>query len=131
MKNVINKIRNQLPAMNSSIEEAERCISDLQDKIIETSEPEQKREKCSNMRRDLGNSDFIKKNDILILGTLGGKGKEKLFQEIIENIPTLGKETDIHIQKAHSICIKISKSRPTMRHVWIKFANYSDKDKKP
>ena len=52
MKNAINKIRNQLPAMKSSLEEVERYISDLQDKIMENSEPEQKREKCSNMRRD-------------------------------------------------------------------------------
>lgn len=78
---------------------------------MENGEPEQKREKFSNITRDLGNSDFIKKNDILILGTLGTKGEEKLFQEIIENIATLGKETEIHVQKAHSICIKISKSR--------------------
>lgn len=85
--------------MNSSLEEAEWWISDLQDKIMENGEPEQKREKFSNITRDLGNSDFIKKNDILILGTLVTKGEEKLFQEIIENIPTLGKETDTKFRR--------------------------------
>jgi len=53
-----------------------------------------------------------------------------LFEEITaENFPNLGKETDNHIQEAHRTPIKINKSRSTPRHIVIKMAKYSDKEK--
>ena len=36
---------------------------------------------------------------------------------------------DIQIQEAQNTPIKINKSRPTPRHIVIKFAKYSDKEK--
>ena len=44
---------------------------------------------------------------------------------IPENFPNL-EETDIKIQKAQRVPIKINKIRPTPRHTAIKFAKYSD-----
>ena len=48
---------------------------------------------------------------------------------IAENFPNLVKETDIQIQEAQRTPIKINKSRPTPRHIVIKFEKYSDKEK--
>jgi len=60
----------------------------------------------------------------------GEKGAENLFQEIItENFPNLGKETDVQIHEAQRTLNKINKSRLTPRHIVIKFAKYSDKEK--
>ena len=43
MKNAISKIGNRFYAMNSRLEEAEEQISDLEGKIVENNEAEQKR----------------------------------------------------------------------------------------
>ena len=45
MKNSIKKIENWLDAINSKLEEAEEQISDLEDRIMENNEAEQKRER--------------------------------------------------------------------------------------
>ena len=53
-----------------------------------------------------------------------------LFEKIIpENFPNLVKETDIQTQEIQRIPIKINKSRPTLRHIVVKFAKYRDKEK--
>ena len=67
-------------------------------------------------------SDFIKCSNICIIEVLEEeereKGEENLFEEIIaENLLNLGKETDIQIQEAQRIPIKINKSKPTPRHI--------------
>ena len=52
-----------------------------------------------------------------------------VFEKIIaENFHHLGKETDIQIQEVQRTPIKINKSR-TPRHIIIKFAKYSNKEK--
>ena len=59
-----------------------------------------------------------------------GGGAGNLFEEITaEDLLNLGKETDIQIQETQRIPIKINKSMPTPRHIIIKFAKYSDKEK--
>ena len=56
------------------------------------------------------------------------KRAENLLEEIIaENFPNLGKETVIQIQEAKRHPIKIKKSRPTPRHIIIKFSKYIEK----
>ena len=58
------------------------------------------------------------------------KGGKNLFEEIIaEKFLSLGKETDIQIQEAQRILIKINKNRSTLRHIIIKLTKYSDKGK--
>ena len=45
------------------------------------------------------------------------KGPEKLFEEIVpENVPNLGKETDIQVQEAQRIPNKMNPKRYTSRH---------------
>ena len=56
------------------------------------------------------------------------KGAENLFQEIAENVSNLSKWTDFQIQEAQGTPIKINKSRPTPRHIVVKFVKYSDKE---
>ena len=45
MKNTINEIKNSLEGINSRIAETEEWISDLEDKIVETTTEEQNKEK--------------------------------------------------------------------------------------
>jgi len=55
-------MRNTLDAMNSRMEESEEQISDLEDKVMENNEAEQKKELCK-MRIDLRN--LVTPSDII------------------------------------------------------------------
>lgn len=67
MKNMINEIKNILGEINSRLEK--EWISDLEDRVRESNQGEEvSRKILCKMRRDLGNSDFIKHNDISIIG---------------------------------------------------------------
>ena len=97
-------------------------INDLEDRVTESNQAEQKREKriMQNENRPKELNDSIRSNNIHIIGVPEEeereKGAENLFQEIIEDFPNVGKETDIHIQEAQRTPIKINKSRPTPRY---------------
>ena len=57
------------------------------------------------------------------------KGIENIFEEIMsENFPNL-KETDIKIQEAQRAPNKLNPNRPTLRHIIIKMAKVSDKER--
>lgn len=79
MKNTVTEIRNRLDAMNSSLEEAEEKISDLEDKIIENNEIEQKKEEeileHENGFREL--SDSIKRKSICMIAVPEVEEREK------------------------------------------------------
>ena len=84
MKNSITEIKNTLKGINSRLEEAEEQISDLKDRVRESSQAEQEREKIiiknENRLREL--SDNIKVNSIHIIGTLEreeSKGGQKTY----------------------------------------------------
>ena len=70
MNNTINEIKNSLGGINGRITEAEECISDLEDKIVEITAAEQNKEKrmkrIKDSLRDLW--DNIKCNSIQIIG---------------------------------------------------------------
>ena len=75
-------------------------------------------------------SDSLKRNNIRIIGVPEEeereKGVEGLCEKIIEeNIPNLGKDTDIKIQEAQWTPIRFSKNRPSTRHIIVKFTKYS------
>ena len=87
---------------------------------------------CKNRLRKL--SDSIKHKNIHIIGVPEEEEREKreenLFQEIkAENFLLSNKETDIQIQDVQRTPIKINKNGQTPRHIIIKFAKYSDKEK--
>ena len=99
MNNTINEIKNSLDRINSRINEAEKRISDLHNKIVEITIAEQNKEKrmkrINDSLRDLW--DNIKHTNIQIIGVPEEeekkKGTEKIFEEIIiENFPNMGKK---------------------------------------
>ena len=89
MNNTINAIKNSLKGSNSRITEAEKRISDLEDKIVEITTAEKNKEKrmkrIEDSHRDLW--DNIKCINIQITGfpeeEEKKKGTEKIFEEII------------------------------------------------
>ena len=96
-----------MEATTAQIKEAEERIGELEDKIMEKEEAEEKRDKkiqeYEGRIREL--SDTIKHNNICTIGIPEeeerGKGAEGVLEEIIaENFPDLGKEKGIEIQEA-------------------------------
>ena len=103
MSNTINETKISLERISTTITEAEEWISELEDKIVEITTTEQKKEK--KMRADLW--DNIKCTNIWIIGVPEEeekkKGSEKIFEEIIvENFPNMGKEVDNQVQEVQS-----------------------------
>ena len=134
MQNTITK--NSLEATNSRIQEAEEQISEVEDRLVEITNAEQKREKRLKTNeeslRDLW--DKVKHTNIHIIGVPEGeereKGTEKIFQEIIaENFPNMGKESLTQIQEAQQVPYKINPRRNTPRHILIKLTAIKDKEK--
>ena len=80
MNNTINEIKNSLEGINSRITEAER-ISDLEDKIVEITTAEQKKEKrmkrIEDSLRDLW--DNIKCTNIRTIGVPEEEAKKKIW----------------------------------------------------
>ena len=107
LKNTVTESKNTPKGINSKLNDTEEWISDLEDRVVEITATEQKKEKRmirnEDSLRDLW--DNIKCTDICILGTPVGeereKGLEKIYEEIIaENFPNLGKETVTQVQEA-------------------------------
>ena len=109
MNNTINEIKNSREGINSRITEAEEWISDLEDKIVEITTAEQKKEKRMKRIEDSLRHlwDNIKHTNIQIIGVPEEeekkKGTEKISEEIIvENFPNMGKEILNQVQEAQS-----------------------------
>ena len=110
MNNTINEIKYSLEGINSRITEAEECISDLEDKIVEMTTAEQNKEKrmkrTEDSLRDLW--DNITCTNIPLIGAPEEeekkKGAEKIFEEIIiENFPNMGKELVNQVQESQRV----------------------------
>ena len=136
MNNTINEIKNPLEGINSRITEAEEQISDLEDKIVETTIAEQNKEKrmkrTEDSLRDLW--DNIKRTNIRIIGVPEeeekNKGTEKIFEEIVvENYPNMGKEIVNQVQEAQRVPYRINPRRNTSRHILIKLSKVKYKEK--
>ena len=114
---------------------AEEQISDSEDRIMETIQSGQQTEnqmkKHESNIRDLW--DNINQANLRIRGIPGGvekdKGIENIFEEIIDgNFPNL-KDTEFKIQEAQRAPNKLNPNRPTPRHIIIKMAKVSDKER--
>ena len=136
MNNTINEIKNSLEGINSRIIEAEECVSDLEDKIVEITITEQNKEKrmkrIEDSLRDFW--DNIKRTNILIIGISEKeqekKGTEKIFEEIIvENFPKMGKEIVNQVQEAQRVPHRINPRRNMPRHILIKQSKIKYKEK--
>ena len=136
MKNTVCEIKNTLDGMNSRLREAEEWINVLEDTAVETNQAERVRENIimqnENRLREL--DDFLKCSNIHFRG-IPEEEREKVAEILLEkiiadNLPNLGKETDIQIKEAQRSPNKINPSRSIPRHLVTKMAKSSDKGKK-
>ena len=107
MQNTITEIKHSPEAANSRIQEAEEQISEVEDKLVEITDAEQKRKKRLKTNEESLREqwDNVKCNNIHMIGVPEGeergKGTEKIFEElIVKNIPNMGKEPLTQIQEA-------------------------------
>ena len=134
INNTINEIKNSLEGINSRITEAEKRISDLEDKIVEITTAEQNKEKrmkrIEDSLRDLW--DNIKSTNIQIIWVPEeekNKGTEKIFEEIIvENFPNMGKKIVNQVQEAQRVPYRINPRRNTPRHILNKLSKIKYKE---
>ena len=136
MNNTINEIKNSLEGNSSRITEAEKRISDLEDKIVEITATEQNKEKrmkrIEDSLRDLW--DNIKCTNIRIIGFLEEEekknGTEKISEEIIvENFPNMRMEIVNQVQEVQRVPHRINPRRNTPRHILIKLSKIKCKEK--
>ena len=132
MNNTIDEAKYSLEGINSRITEVEERISDLEDKRVEITTREQKKEKrmkrIEDSLRDLW--DNIKRTNIWITGVPEEEEKkkqiEKIFEEIIaENFPNMGKETASQVQEAQRAPERINPRRNMPSQYW---SNYQKLD---
>ena len=107
----------------------------MEARIMEISQSGQQTEnqikKQESNIRDLW--DNVKQANLRIIGIPEGvekdKGMENIFEEIINgNFPNL-KDTGFKIQEAQRARNKLNPNRPTPRHIIIKMAKVSDKER--
>ena len=113
--------------MTTRREEAEERVSDLEIESWKIMKLNKRMMDCEIRLREL--SDSIKRNYIHIIGVPEEeeRKRDRRFEDIkTENFPSLVNKIEIQIQEAWKIPIKIKKSRPTLRHIVVKFAKYSD-----
>ena len=136
MNNTITEMKNTLEGNNSRITEAEERISDLEDRMVEFTAVEQKKEKRMKRNedslRDLWNN--IKHNNIHIIGVPEGeereKEPEKIFEEIlVKNFPNMGDEIATQVQEVQRVTGRINPRRNMPRHIVIKLTKIKDKEK--
>ena len=126
MNNTITERKNTLEGINSRITEAEEWISDLEDRMVEFTAVEQNKEKRMKRKEDSLRDlwDNIKRTNIRIIGVPEGeereKGPEKIFEEIVENFPNMGKETATQVQEAQRVPGRINARRNMLRYIVIK-----------
>ena len=128
-------MQTELKALKSRVNNAEERISDLEARIMEITQSGQQTEnqmkKHESNIRDLW--DNIKQTNPHIIGIPEGvekdKGMENIFEEIIAgNFPNL-KDTGFKMQEAQRAPNKLNPNRPTPRHIIIKMAKVSDKER--
>ena len=109
------EIKNSLQATNSRKQEAEEWISEVEDRLVEIMDVEQKREK--RLKRNENSLrehwDNVKHTNTHFIGVPKGeereKGTEKIFEEIIaKNFSNMRKESLIQIQEAQWVPQKIT-----------------------
>ena len=102
------EIKNTLEGTNSSIMEAEDMISEVEDRMVEINETEEKRriKRNEDNLRDLW--DNVKCPNIRIIGVPEEEDKKKDHEKIleaiiVENIPKMGKEIITQVQETQRV----------------------------
>lgn len=102
MKDTITEMKNALERITSRLDEAEDCISDLEDKVAKNTQMEQQKEKRipKNYNRLRDHWDNIKHNNVHVIGVPEEEERKQVlrtyvFEEIItENFHNLAMEVD-------------------------------------
>ena len=113
-------MKNTLEGINSRLNGTEKCISDLEDRIMETAHLEQWKEKQKQILKSKDSLrdhwDNIRCTNIHIIGVAEGGERERgknVFDEIMaENFLSLKKETDFQVQKTQKIPNKMNPRVP-------------------
>lgn len=98
-------MNNTSEGINSRIADAEKQISDMEDRVVKITQSKKKREseKCGGYNRHLGQHQVT---NICIIGVPEEereKGQKKLCEEImVEIFPNLVMKTDIQVQEAQT-----------------------------
>ena len=133
-------MKNTLEGINSRITDAEEWISDLENRMMGITATEQNIEKIMKKKkeeeeeeedslRDLW--DNINDTNFSLYGSQKRREKElkKIFEEMSENFPTMGKEIVNQVQEAQRVPSRINPKRNTPRHTVIKLTKIKDSDK--
>ena len=134
-------MKNTLEGINSRITDAEEWISDLENRMMGITATEQNIEKIMKKKkkkeeeeeedslRDLW--DNINDTNFSLYGSQKRREKElkKIFEEMSENFPTMGKEIVNQVQEAQRVPSRINPRMNTQRHLVIKMTKAKDKDK--
>ena len=129
-----NEIKNILEGTKSRITEAEDSISEVEDRMVEISETERKKEKLTKRNEDKLRDlwDNVKRPKIRITGVTEEEDKkkdhEKILEIIVENFPKMGKEIVIQIQETQRAPNRINPRRNTPRHILIKLTKIKHKE---
>uniref|UniRef100_A0A8D1HGA0 L1 transposable element RRM domain-containing protein n=1 Tax=Sus scrofa TaxID=9823 RepID=A0A8D1HGA0_PIG len=135
LEHSVAEMQTELRAVKTRMNNAEERISDMEDRIMEITQHGQQTEnrikKLESNIRDLW--DNIKRANLRIIGIPEGvekdKGMENIFEEIIDgNFPNL-KDTEFKIHEAQRAQKKLNPNRLTPRHIIIKMAKVSDKER--
>ena len=106
-KNSMNQMQSKLETLMARMNEAEECISELEDGLVE-----EKAKRESGLKKIHAQecrlweiTDSMKHSNVRIISIPGAvekeRGLEEIFEQIIaENFPNLVKETSIHVQEA-------------------------------
>ena len=109
-----------LKVLMTRVNEVEERVSDIEDKLMARKEGGEKGEQQlkdhKEMLREI--NDSLRRQNLCIIGIPEGtdmdRGPESIFEQIIsENVPNLGTETGIKIQKIERFPPKKSKNRST------------------
>uniref|UniRef100_A0A8D0QBP5 L1 transposable element RRM domain-containing protein n=1 Tax=Sus scrofa TaxID=9823 RepID=A0A8D0QBP5_PIG len=113
-----------------------RRISEVEDRLVEITDVEQKREKRLKTNEETLRElwDNVKCTNIHIIGVPEGeegkKGTEKIFKEIrAKNCPNMRKESLTQIKEAQQVPYKINPRRNTLRHILINLTKIKEKQK--
>ena len=117
-------MKNTLEGINSRISEAEKCISELEDRKVEIIAQELNKEKRMKRNEDSlteiwGN---IKCTNIWIIGFPDEEEKEKVSEKIFEdiivkNFPNMEKKIVALVKEAQRVPYRINQKRHTKTHI--------------
>lgn len=139
MNNRITEMKNTLEGINSRITDAEEQVSELEDRMVESTALEQNKEKRMKSNEDSLRDPWnnIKCINIDITGIseevkeMKEKGPEKIFEEItVENFLHMGNEIVTQVQEGQRVPYRINPRRNTPRHVLIKLTKIKQQRKK-